>query len=83
MDRRGCHRGLHADRRRAAAVALQTQRERARQGARIDGTTLSPVQPMQIFMWKVPHSPGTSRFCVTVVARGGKTAVAEWSHARR
>jgi len=54
-----------------------------RQGARISWVTLSPAQPILIFSWSAPYPPGTYRFRVTVVARGGKTAAAEWTYAYR
>jgi len=54
-----------------------------RQDARIHWVTLSPVQPILIFSWTVPYPPGTYRFRVRVVARGGKTATAEWTYAYR
>jgi len=54
-----------------------------RQRARIDRVTLSPAQPILIFSWTAPYPRGTYRFRVTVVARGGKTAAAEWTYAYR
>jgi hypothetical protein len=54
-----------------------------RQGARIDWVTLSPAQPILIFSWTAPYPPGAYRFRVTVVARGGKTAAAEWTYTYR
>jgi len=54
-----------------------------RQGARISWLTLSPAQPILIFSWTAPYPPGAYRFRVTVVARGGKTAAAEWTYKYR
>jgi len=54
-----------------------------RQDARIHWVTLSPSQPILIFSWTTPYPPGSYRFRVTVVARGGKTATAEWTYAYR
>ena len=54
-----------------------------RQDARVSWTTLSPAQPILIFSWSAPYPPGTYRFRVTVVARGGKTAAAEWTYTYR
>ena len=54
-----------------------------RQDARIHWVTLSPAQPILIFSWTAPYPPGTYRFRVRVVARGGNTAVAEWTYAYR
>ncbi|MEI6450698.1 MAG: hypothetical protein WCP98_12245 [Actinomycetes bacterium] len=54
-----------------------------RQDARITRVTLSPAQPILIFSWVAPYPPGAYRFRVTVVARGGRTAAAEWIYAYR
>jgi hypothetical protein len=54
-----------------------------RQRARMGSSMLSPVQPIVIFSWNAPYPPGDYRFRVTVVTRGGKTAVAEWTYAYR
>ena len=54
-----------------------------RQRARLGSSMLSPVQPILIFSWTTPYPPGSYRFRVTVVARGGKTATAEWTYAYR
>jgi hypothetical protein len=54
-----------------------------RQDARVRWVTLSPAQPELVFSWTAPYPPGTYRFRVIVVARGGKTAVAEWTYAYR
>lgn len=54
-----------------------------RQAARISSTMLSPAQPILIFSWPAPYPPGTYRFRVTVVAEGGRKAVAEWTYAYR
>ncbi|MCX6363130.1 MAG: hypothetical protein NTW58_02955 [Actinobacteria bacterium] len=53
------------------------------QVARISWTTLSPAQPILIFSWRAPYPPGAYRYHVKVVARGGKTAAAEWTYAYR
>jgi len=54
-----------------------------RQRARMGSSMLSPVQPILIFSWTAPYPPGDYRFRVTVVTRGGKTAVAEWTYTYR
>ena len=54
-----------------------------RQDARISRVMLSPAQPILIFSWSTPYPPGTYRFRVAVVARGGKTAAAEWTYKYR
>jgi hypothetical protein len=54
-----------------------------RQDARVGRVMLSPAQPELTFSWSTSYPPGTYRFRVTVVARGGRTAVAEWTSVYR
>lgn len=54
-----------------------------RQRARTTSGMLSPAQPVLIFSWTAPYPTGNYRFRVAVVARGGKTAIAEWTYAYR